>query len=76
MLYSGPGQAGAVPRTPGAHSTPEGGGETSQTKPFSSRTYHTIKDIISSRFNKRSDKVEELRYYTCQSIIYIITIIC
>ncbi|KAG8248435.1 hypothetical protein J6590_040908 [Homalodisca vitripennis] len=49
---------GAVPRTPAAHSTPEGEG--GQPKPFPTRTYHTIKGMISSRFNKRSDKVEEL----------------
>ncbi|RZF39156.1 hypothetical protein LSTR_LSTR005784 [Laodelphax striatellus] len=38
---------GAVPKTP-VHSTPEENGS----KAFPSRTYHTIKDMISSRFNK------------------------
>ncbi|XP_054260522.1 uncharacterized protein LOC128985166 [Macrosteles quadrilineatus] len=57
-FHSGQGSStGAVPRTPAAHSTPEGEGNS---KPFPSRTYHTIKDIISSKFNKRNDKVEEL----------------
>lgn len=65
------GNPGGVPRTPAAHSTPEGG-EGSAPKPFPSRTYHTIKDMISSRFNKRSDKVEELRLVLCYLYHYLL----
>uniref|UniRef100_A0A1B6D5S8 SAM domain-containing protein n=1 Tax=Clastoptera arizonana TaxID=38151 RepID=A0A1B6D5S8_9HEMI len=52
--YSSQGQVstGAVPRTP-AHSTPEADGNSN--KAFPTRTYNTIKDMISSRFNKRTD---------------------
>lgn len=46
-------------RTTGrSHSTPET--ETSTSKPFSSRTYHTIKDMISSRFSNGKSKMDQI----------------
>ncbi|XP_075232459.1 uncharacterized protein LOC142330878 [Lycorma delicatula] len=53
---------GAVPRTP-VHSTPED----SNGKTFPTRTYHTIKDMISSRFNKRETTQQQHQHLSHQS---------